>query len=339
MVDGGTGKYVSRGLAGRERLTNERRKLMKPQTQLHSILACLLSMTILGCTSKSVEEQAIAPAEAGGEKVESIAVTKAPEINGRGNDEAWSYTRGTRVMVREVSGDRKGRTTPVAIKSVRTATHIYFLISWADATRDATHKTWVWNTEKKAYQQGSDREDVFALAFEHTGIFNADMLSGVEAVWDVWQWKAARTDPAGYAMDKTHRFTKTKPEGKTKSFKTRNGSQIWISRPEDEGESPEKSQPAPAAHRGDRVSKYVVGKPSGSAADVHAKGIWQDGRWTVEFARKLSTGHADDTAFDISKTYRMGVAVFDREEHIHHSPSELIQLIFVPASASAEQGA
>ena len=281
-----------------------------------------------------------ATADAGEEgrvRVESVAVTEAPEIDGRDSDVAWSLARGSRVTVREVAGDQKGRSSQVILKSVRTTSHIYFLVSWADATHDATHKTWVWNAEKKGYEQGSDREDVLALAFEHTGTFNADMLSGVEAVWDVWQWKAARTDPAGYAMDKTHHFSKAKPTGKAKSFPAREGSTIWIARPEDDGGSPQKSQPAPGERKGDRVPKYVAGTPSGSAADVRAKGVWQDGRWTVELARKLSTGHADDVALDVRKTYRMGLAVFDHEEHVHHSTSELIELAFVRARVTAGQ--
>ncbi len=273
--------------------------------------------------------------ECGDVKIESVAVTDAPKIDGRGDDPVWAHARATRVKVREVSGAREGRSPPVIVKSVRTVTHIYFLVSWADPTKDATHKTWVWNTENKAYEQGNDLEDVLALTFEHTGVFDADMLSGVEAVWDVWQWKAARTDPAGYAMDKIHRFSKTKPAGKAKSFRARDRSTIWISRPEDEGGSPQKSQPAPGEHKGDRVPKYVVGTPSGSAADVRAKGVWKDGRWTVELSRKLATGYADDTTLDASRTYRIGLAVFDREEDIHHTASDVVELTFVPPLPTA----
>ena len=135
--------------------------------------------------------------EEGSVQIESVAVTEAPDIDGRDSDRAWNLARGSRVTVREVDGDQNDRSSSVIIKSVRTASHIYFLVSWADTTRDATHKTWVWNAGKKAYEQGGDREDVLALAFEHTGVFDADMLSGVESVWDIWQWKAARTNPAG----------------------------------------------------------------------------------------------------------------------------------------------
>jgi hypothetical protein len=150
-----------------------------------------------------------------------------------------------------------------------------------------------------------------SLAFEHTGPFVADMLAGVESVWDVWHWKAARTNPQGYAMDKLHRYSKSRPEGKANAHKASDGSEIFIARPEDAGESAEKKHPAPTEHKADMVPQFVTTTPTGSAADVQAKGQWAKGRWTIELARRLDTKQADDTAFDPSKSYQMSAAVFD----------------------------
>ena len=46
-------------------------------------------------------------------------------------------------------------------------------------------------------ENAKDREDMFSPAFEHTGTFVPNMLAPVEAVWDVWHWKAFRTNPQG----------------------------------------------------------------------------------------------------------------------------------------------
>ena len=74
---------------------------MKPQTQRHSILPYLLAMVVLGCTSiPVVEGQTIAPAEAGGEKVESVPATKAPDTHDRGKAEVAGFF----AKVRELSG-------------------------------------------------------------------------------------------------------------------------------------------------------------------------------------------------------------------------------------------
>ena len=264
-------------------------------------------------------------------------VETAPVIDGRGDDAAWRLADPLEVEVTELEGDRKGETEWLQLRCVRTTSDIYIRVDWPDKTKDDTHKSWDWNAQKRAYEQGPDREDVVALAFPIKGDFDADMLSGIESVWDVWQWKAARTGPSGHAMDKTHHTTRSKPDGKAKSFKANDGRIIWIARPEDEGNSVQKSRSAPAGRTADRVAQYVKTTPSGSAADIRAAGAWDNGRWTVEFARKLNTGHSDDTAFDLSKTYRMGIAIFDREEHIDHSASKVIELRFASGRSTGQR--
>jgi signal transduction histidine kinase len=62
---------------------------------------------------------------------------------------------------------------------------------------------------------------------------------------------------------------------------------------------------------GDIVPGYILEKPSGSRGDIDSKGTWSDGRWNVEFKRKLVTGNNDDVEFDISNIYRFGIAVMD----------------------------
>ena len=59
------------------------------------------------------------------------------------------------------------------------------------------------------------------------------------------------------------------------------------------------------------ITQYIPNTPSGSTANVKAKGRWENGRWNLEFARKLDTNYPDDTAFDIQKDYKMGLAPFD----------------------------
>lgn len=53
------------------------------------------------------------------------------------------------------------------------------------------------------------------------------------------------------------------------------------------------------------IPGYILSAPSGpSWNDIAAKGAWTNGMWTVEFARKLVTGHADDIQFnDLTSTY------------------------------------
>jgi PAS domain S-box-containing protein len=39
--------------------------------------------------------------------------------------------------------------------------------------------------------------------------------------------------------------------------------------------------------------------------------VWRDGRWGLEMKRRLQTGHPDDVQFDVTRTYRFGIAVMD----------------------------
>lgn len=246
-------------------------------------------------------------------RVVSAKFATAPTLDGKGNDAAWSAAQPAQAVAKGVLPANSGISTEVSIRSVHTDSHVYFLIRWKDETKDdQIHKPWVWDAAKKAYVEGPEREDMFSIAIELTGPFDPDMLAGVESVWDVWHWKATRTNPQGYAMDRSHRYTKEQWQGKGKSFKARNGQTIWIARPEDSGDTVEKKQPAPAEKKEDRVPQYLQPVPTGSAADVKAKGAWADGWWTLELERKLDTAHEDDTKFELGRSYKMAVAAHDR---------------------------
>jgi hypothetical protein len=262
----------------------------------------------------------------------SVHVSQEPALDGKLDDPAWDIAVPLQVIAQPTLAPGKNDSVPVTIRCVHTDSHVYFAMTWEDTTHSVSHKTWTWDTKQKAYKQGEDREDVFALAFEHTGQFDTDMLAGVEAVWDVWHWKAFRTNPQGYAMDKTHHYRLDKPDGKVKSYKANSGSTIWIARPQDAGDSAEKKQSPPKDKKGDSIPQYVPGNPSGSAADVRAKGVWTDGRWTLEMGRRLDTDHIDDTAFNLKRSYKMGVASFDHTENVHNA-SGLIELYFTQMAA------
>ncbi len=65
---------------------------------------------------------------------------------------------------------------------------------------------------------------------------------------------------------------------------------------------------------GDLVSQYVVSAEdaAGSAADnKQAKGVWNDGMWTVVWARKLNLANPDDKALQAGKAYNFAFAVHD----------------------------
>lgn len=258
----------------------------------------------------------------------AIRIAQPPSLDGRAEDPAWQGATPVVVTASGVMPRTRGTSTKVELRAAYTDTHLYMVATWDDTTKDDVgHRTWRWDAEKKSYVEDADREDMFAIAFQHTGPFVADMLAGVEATWDLWHWKAFRTNPQGYAMDKTHRYTDTQPTGTANKHAADDGSDTWIGRPQDAGDTVEVQHPAPTQFKGDRVPRYSAGKPTGSAADVTAKGAWANGKWTVEFARRLDTGYADDTAFKLGQTYRMAISVHDRTGEMDKA-SEAIVLSF-----------
>lgn len=259
-------------------------------------------------------------------------IASSPNLDGVDDDAAWRTAQPLKLDVRRAMPPNLGVKTEASIRAAYTSTHVYFLLSWKDPMADVSHKTWMWNSATGAYEEGKDREDMAALAFEFNGPFTADMLSPVEATWDVWHWKAFRTNPQGYAMDKTHRYFRQQPDTKANKHKAIDGSDIWIARPEDSGNSVEKKREAPTKNEGERVQQYLPGIPSGSAADIGAKGKWADGWWTLEFARRLDTGEADDMAFSPDHCYRIAVATFDRTGDMDKA-SGLVVLRFDGAKA------
>ena len=65
---------------------------------------------------------------------------------------------------------------------------------------------------------------------------------------------------------------------------------------------------------GDLIPKYLVSREdsTGSAADNNrVKGVWKDGVWTVEWARKLGLANPDDKALKEGKVYSFGFATHD----------------------------
>lgn len=107
----------------------------------------------------------------------------------------------------------------------------------------------------------------------------------------------------------------------------KDGRETWIARPQDAGDTVEIQHAAPTEFKGERVPRYSAGRPTASAADVNAKGAWADGKWPLEFARRLDTAQSDDTAFNLARTYRMAVSVHDQTGEMDKA-SEAIVLSF-----------
>ncbi len=202
---------------------------------------------------------------------------------------------------------------------------VYVLAIWDDPTESRLHKPYEWREESQSYRRTNRLEDRFAMNFLMSGEFSNSKLSGNEFTADVWHWKASRSDPAGIAHDKSWRVSRSEFPG-AKPFQTADGQTVYLARPSDAGDRLYR----PIKHtekQDDVMPRYEVNlSPSGSVADIRAKGVWRDGRWYLEMARRLDTGHADDVVIPASGRIPFAVAAFNDVDSGDHSVSEVLYL-------------
>ena len=90
--------------------------------------------------------------------------------------------------------------------------------------------------------------------------------------------------------------------------------------------------PPATGEAADLVPQYVPLKLTDGAAEVSARGHWEDGYWTVEFRRDRVTPAStlNDTVFN--RMVQFSVNIFDHAEKLNEaSESDRLFLQFMPA--------
>jgi hypothetical protein len=257
-----------------------------------------------------------------------------------------------------------GKKATVSTKAVYTADGIYFRFNWKDADRSVTKGAWKFDGQKWSHQKGN--EDRISLLFEIERI-NKFATKGCAVVChvsagktakdgkfgttsatekgDLWHWKSARSDPAGFADD-TWLTQISEEKGGRKSDAGKGGDKKNMTA----DKSKPMYMPAPGnklgtndillvAHAveikdysgfkvGDTLTYRMPKMPEGSRADIKALSRHADGSWTVVLYRKLDTGHDDDVAFNPRKKYNFAMALFDNSGDEDSYDSEVLMLQF-----------
>ncbi|MBK7865885.1 MAG: T9SS type A sorting domain-containing protein [Ignavibacteriales bacterium] len=154
--------------------------------------------------------------------------------------------------------------------------------------------------------------------------------------YDVWHWKAQRTNPIAFADDQYWDNAGRKNDATTRgTFGVDNLSGLLplkqaLTSPGNLADFLFSSQVQPFANSGwaagDMIPGWIVNdtiNPSpiaGSRSDLNSKGVYNPatGYWTVEIKRLLNTGNtADDVVFDPAQIYDFSVAQFDNTGSKH----------------------
>jgi hypothetical protein len=294
---------------------------------------------------------------------QTVTAAKVKKAPAGLNDPVWQKANAVQVPF---EGKEKfaGKKAAVSTKAVYTADGIYFRFNWKDADKSVTKGAWKFDGQKWSHQEGN--EDRISLLFEieridkfatkgcavvchvpagktaKDGKFGT--ISAAEK-GDLWHWKAARSDPAGFADD-TWLTQISEEKGGRKSDAGKGGDQKNMTA----DKSKPMYMPAPGkklagndillvAHAveikdyagfkaGDTLTYRMPKMPQGSRADIKALSRYADGSWTVVLYRSLDTGNDDDTAFNPRKKYNFAMALFDNSGDEDSYDSEVLTLQF-----------
>jgi len=238
-----------------------------------------------------------------GQDVVSQPTNHPPGIDGNANDDIWKTAPVTTTHDTVANID-------IDIQSAHNDQTIFFLVRFPDSSETRQHKYLVWDDTLKVYRTGKKREDSFVFKWNmeprpvDLALYGDDPYKA-----DIWYWKANRTDPIGFADDKHHIYGQSKLK-KSRIVVSHTGKQFYLTRLSDSGKSAYSSQTY-EKFSGPEVPRYKNRQPTGSRADVRAKGTWDNGYWTIEFSRPLQTGHPDDVQFDPDRSYSFGVSRYE----------------------------
>jgi hypothetical protein len=246
-------------------------------------------------------------------KLSCPAVDEAPVIDGVADEAAWA--RAKKITTLDFSSQRT-----VTICTVHTSETIFFLVTFPDVSPSTTHKSFGWDQQAGIYKPSNDREDMFVFKWSMQGLGTDLSLRGLRPHRaDVWFWKACRTNPVGYADDKWQSYSPRKEGDDSKEVMLSSGpGSMYLLRSGDSGQSAYKEKIA-IDYQGSFAPRFANRQPSGSRADVSARGCWRQGTWTVEFARKLDTGHDDDVIFTVGGKYSFIVSCYEISGDIVHA--------------------
>ncbi|MFN3076579.1 MAG: ethylbenzene dehydrogenase-related protein, partial [Alphaproteobacteria bacterium] len=251
----------------------------------------------------------------------------APAVDGDLGD--WAGATWTRVPIQPA--EDKEEVKAVGNIEVELAAGVrggifYVAARWPDTHADEVYRPWRIFGGK--YRRSDDRDDAFALRLHMDGDYDKCMITSKTYKVDVWLWSAGRSNPAGMADD-YHHLISSSPLEDAAEHKTPSGATVYIKKNRDEGTPGWENTRAPKEVTTDQLPGVaVVANPSGSAADITAKGKWAGGKWSLEMSRKLDTGHPDDAVLKAGAKSTGAIAVFNHSHSDNKSVSGLLEFDF-----------
>ena len=83
-------------------------------------------------------------------KLQAVKTDVPPKLDGSSDDAAWKTATELKLEAKGRGGEAKGKKAATTLKAAYDKDSVYFLLRWQDATKDETHKSFVWNDTKVA---------------------------------------------------------------------------------------------------------------------------------------------------------------------------------------------
>ncbi|UCE09412.1 MAG: hypothetical protein JSW61_10615 [Candidatus Thorarchaeota archaeon] len=264
-----------------------------------------------------------ATANLDGTTLMAYSTTDSIVLDGQATESFWATS--DQIVITDIDGSGYD----VIVKAANNGSHIFVYATWNDPYANNTRKGWSFNGTD--WENVGGNEDRIEFAFANG---SANMVCGHNPgtadsmLFDIWHWKASRTDPAGWADDKywdgSGRQSDAKTAGGYKDnsvvVQADNASAITSAlgnssvvaafgdddRPfwDNNGVEISWSNGENATPLSDFIAGYKTDVPTGSRGDVLTGSMHNGTSWQVEFLRALDTTHSAD---DI--TFTNGVAV------------------------------
>lgn len=280
-------------------------------------------------------------------------------------DPMWSQVPGITVRVMPMmASEMHGMMNTVELKSLHNGSNVYMYARWYDPNPSVFKKMWVKTVE--GWQKSREDEDRLAFVWDINQSMSSNMMgrgmgpgmmggcallchvnpedpsklmmstANVGGRVDVWHWKSARTNPAGFADDQYMDTEKRKNDS---------GSAVYKDNKSEDGKAPAymfpggtgtvpflvKFEAVPFNDSlfavNDKLPAYLLGVPTEDRASVEAYGVWADSYWTVVLKRSLNTGSSADVQFVPGAAYPFAIAIFDNAGDEYHLKSMMLDLV------------
>ncbi|MBK8902547.1 MAG: hypothetical protein IPM53_15270 [Anaerolineaceae bacterium] len=241
----------------------------------------------------------------------------------------------------------------VTVKAAYDGTNLIIRAEWEDPTMSLLKNAWTW--DGTAFTKSGDEDRIMIhFPIENYPEFaskgcteachnTADdpetwyMATGEEAYrLDQWHWKAARTNPIGFADDKwvTVQLDPADVESAHQGDAKEGGGDS--ANVNEDGTGPAYMHSTDLSSQyilvGDEmpvdtsllepgmvIPGYLLAPLAGSRGDVLAQGTWENGRWVVVMMRALDTGNEDDVIFIPPRPVPFGLSIVDDGGGLKHT--------------------